>query len=745
MKSVVLLSTCLLLSACYAKPQQDPYIVTDYGLYAELSAAEHCEKSIDWSDKNTQDDSQCTQAFAALELQSYLRKITSPRIGVNSAQFKVFHPDKKIFRGNKIILANIKHLDAYRDYKLDEHIKGVSLKPQGFLIKSYKSDGNTNLLILGADRVGTLYGVYEFLESLGVRWYGLGEENEELPEQQAFVMPNINITQQPAFVTRGFWAKDDRGHTDFFNWMARNRINLWSYAQPERGALKKRGINFLTGGHQIQQRFIDPHSVYPYKHDLFEGHDHKHHDPYPQSSLYKGDINNDGVLSYSEAHPEWYGLINGKRNFDNRNKYGTNFCSSNDFAVKELTDNFIIDLIDGKWSQADMVNFWPRDVGQWCECDLCQALGTPTDRILKLQHQVRQGIDKARAEGRLNRDVILTAPAYLETRVPPSRALPKGFDYKHNIMTFFPIERCYAHALNDKSCTEINHHHFTDMNHWMSGEDRFYKGTLFLGEYYNISLLASLPMVFSKVMSEDLPFYYQAGIRHMHYMHAETINWGTMLLTNYQFSKMLWNPSVDVNALMFELYEKFYGEKSAQAMQSFYYHLELAMSSMKTIRWAGKSLSESYSLDDRLKKDKAELFTTQHLQYAATSSEENDGRDILQMVADIKQAREFLNKAKSLVDGNKYRLRIQEVEKRFAYGETIIDFYNHLLKMHIAHHAGEFKSAKLAFDKTALLVDKLKAMTDVIQVVGGTLKAGDGFTATFNKETFERYKKLYEE
>lgn len=756
MKSVVVLFSCLLLSACYNKPQTtqtETFIVTDYGLYDALSEAKYCEESIDWSDKNTLDDTQCTQAFAAQELQAYLRKITAPQSGFNVTKFNAFQPDKKILSGNKIIIANIRHIDAYRDYALHKHIKGITLKPQGYLIKSYKEAGNTHLLILGADRVGTLYGVYGYLESLGIRWYGLGDENEELPKAQDFVIREINLVDHPAFITRGFWAKDDRGHTDFFNWMARNRINLWSYAQPERAALKKRGINFLTGGHQIQQRFLDPQSVYPYKHILYkrhepkthelESHEHKAHDPYPHSSLYKGDANNDGVLSYYEAHPEWFGLINGRRSSDNRNKYGTNFCSSNKHAVKELTDNFINDLVEGKWSQADMVNFWPRDVGKWCECDQCQLLGSATDRLLKLQHQVRQGINKATVEGRLNRNVILTAPAYLETRDPPSRALPENFDYKNNIMTFFPIERCYAHALNDETCTNINHHHVTDMQSWLSGDDRFYKGTLFLGEYYNISLLASLPMIFTKVMSEDLPFYYQSGIRHMHYMHAETINWGTMLLTNYQFSKMLWNPEVDVNALMTELYERFYGANAAQLMQRFYQNLELAMSSMKTIRWAGKSLADSYSLDDRLKKDKVNLFTTQHLKYKATTSSENDGRDILQIVEDIKQARKHLDKAKMLVKDKKYLKRIQEVEKRFAYGEAIIHFYDHLIKIHIAHHASDHKLAKREFQKTALLVEKLKSMTDVIQVVGGTLKAGDGFTATFNKETFERYKNIY--
>ncbi len=717
---------CLLtLTACKPETVQ---LVVNIGAEPSLESAVDCENRVDWFDNQAADDTYCTLAFAATELTQHLQLITADGRWLETTSQPGTSPQPRI------LIASQDLPESYSGFAIPESLLQQKLEKQSYWIKSYQQDGYPQLVIMGGDRTGALYGVYALLEHLGVRWYGPGDTGRVLPELQTLELENIDIKHTPGFITRGFWARDDRGHADFFDWMARNRINLWSYGQPEKAALKKRGIGFLTGGHQIQQRFLNAHEAFPYQ---------LNEQPFPHSHEFAGDRNGDGVISYSEAHPEWYGIKNGQRDFDMSYKYGTNFCSSNPSAVRELSKNFIHDLIQGQWSKADMINFWMSDVGHWCECENCQALGTPTDRMLLLLHQVRGEMNSAQQQGYLQRDIILTAPAYLETRRAPQQSLPDNFDYQHNIMTFFPIERCYSHAFNDASCTDINHHHNQDLLSWMDGEHRYYKGTMFFGEYYNISLLASLPIIFTRVMSRDLPYYHQLGLRHMHYMHAETHNWGTMLLTNYLFAKMLWNPRLDVEASLGELYVRYYGGQVADDMQLFYKHLELALSSMKTIRWAGKSFSESYSLDDRLKKDKPDLFITPHLQYNATENKTNDGRDIVQMVNDIRLARSYLDKAREKSSGEPYEGRLESVEQRFAYGEAMVFFYDYLIQTHQAHHAGKLQQAKRAFRELRKYAEKLQTMTDIIKVVGGTLKAGDGMTATFNKETYERYLKLY--
>ncbi len=714
--------------ACSTLSHQASYeiaVVTDIGNYGRLEEAGVCENDIDWYDENLLDDLRCTQAFAAQELVHYLDQLYG-----HEAEVFYSSPGDAI---NARILISI-----------STDPQNQLLQPQGYQIQSSTHEGRTRINIHGADREGALYGAYGLLRHLGVHWYTPEPDGEVLPAAAPSLYGiTIDSVENPGFITRGFWARDDRGDEALFNWMARNRINLWSYAQPQRAALRKRGIRFLTGGHQIQQRFLPVDKAYPYQLQ----HHHVSSDfiiePYEASADFQGDVDGDGLISYREAHPEWFGMVDGERNFNQSFKYGTNFCTSNQDAVRELSKNFIRDLIDGDYSQADMINFWPLDVGKWCECDHCQAIGSPTDRMLLLLHQVRGAIDKVQKAGRLNRDIILTAPAYLETRSAPTRAMPAGFDYNRNIMTFFPIERCYAHAFNDEQCTDINHYHFNDMSDWLLKEDRHYEGTLFLGEYYNISLLASLPIIYTSVMRQDIPFYYRSGIRHMHYMHVEARNWGTMMLTNYLFASLLWNPRQNVDALLNQLYVEYYGELAEPLIREFYQALERAMSSMKTIRWAGRSLQQSYSLDERLKNNEKSLFLSPHLQYRSTQSEFNDGRDIEDMVRDIQQARQLLDQITSLELSHKVRSRLFWLEKRFTYGESMVHFYDALIRTHMAHHAGQYQRAQAAFYQCRLHAEKLKQMTDVIGVVVGTLKSGDGFTATFNTETYQRYYMLY--
>ena len=178
--------------------------------------------------------------------------------------------------------------------------------------------------------------------------------------------------------------------------------------------------------------------------------------PYPYDPARNG---GKGKRTYFQAHPEWFGMRNGKRIGDvgGWSKEGRNICTSNDEAVAELSKNFVQGLIDGVWRYADVVNFWMLDgSGKWCDCENCKALGSYSDRIMRLVYQVNKEVQKARKDGRLKRNVHLTTLAYSDTLAPPTRPLPMDFDYENCSVTFYPIQRCYVHAMNDPNCTEIN-------------------------------------------------------------------------------------------------------------------------------------------------------------------------------------------------------------------------------------------------------------------------------------------------
>ncbi len=83
------------------------------------------------------------------------------------------------------------------------------------------------------------------------------------------------VVESPDFDTRGFRVRQDRGNESFYLWMARNRVNFWSIAEPDRPLLHKLGIHLTYGGHEHFLRFMNPTDSYPYDHPLYSGDEDK--------------------------------------------------------------------------------------------------------------------------------------------------------------------------------------------------------------------------------------------------------------------------------------------------------------------------------------------------------------------------------------------------------------------------------------------------------------------------------------
>ena len=174
--------------------------------------------------------------------------------------------------------------------------------------------------------------------------------------------------------------------------------------------------------------------------------------------------------------------------------------------------NAIDDLATGHYREADIVNAWLLDGGRWCQCRRCRALGTPTDRNLRFVHRFSREVQKARAEGRIRRPIKLFFLAYADMAAPPSRALPADFDYETCIATFFPIARCYAHRFDDPRC-DVNAQYKQRLRGWTTSPDRYYRGRVCLGEYYNVSGFKSLPLCVMHIMQQRERRFLDCGQR----------------------------------------------------------------------------------------------------------------------------------------------------------------------------------------------------------------------------------------
>lgn len=596
-------------------------IFVNKGRFSSVAQAAHAETDIDWWDDTCEDAFRVTDCFAAWELAThlFLAHNMKPDEQVFEAPGETLQSSVTLWIGEPSPDSSIGR--AWELYRKEITTQWEELSDEGYVIRSFKLEASYHLVMAGKGKHSHLYAVYALLEKLGFRWFGLGLQGTHIPNPENMQFEELHMIESPKFKTRGTYSEHINDDNDeLIHWLGRNRINFASLDKISRPhALKKRGIQLCAGGHNILYRFLNPHVDYPYRHRLFEGNPNfTVPDPYPVSPDYQGDLNEDGVLSYCEAHPEWFGLVNGKRSFDvgegDREGYGDNFCTTNEFATSELCHNLVEDLIYGEWHQADYINFWMLDNGTWCSCERCNETGNYSYKLILLVHRLNEEITIARSQGRLKRNVNIIFPIYHETLPAPDRELPAHFDYEHCFPTYFPIERCYVHTIDDIACTETNQELMATFRGWTTAQGRNYKGELYMGEYYNVGSFAGCPVPFISIMSHDIPYYYHAGIRHFHYMHMTGERWGTLTLTNYQLYRMLWDPELDMDALLRDYFSLFYGSASA-IMRSFYERLEEAMRNAKYLKHYQYHLGTRHSLTGYLREGAEELFPLMHMKY----------------------------------------------------------------------------------------------------------------------------------
>jgi len=695
-------------------------IYVDSSPYSSAEEASEAESTIDWSQENSKEMIACTEGFAALELKNFLQSIFKE--SVNKQSFTIQTLTERI-KSKSIIIAN-KTNPHIQNIIESENLDDRLDMEESFVIISR----NDNIYIIGFDRIGCLYGVYHFLEMIGARWYAPGKYGNYLPEIDRFVFPTETILEKPKFITRGFWAWEDRGNKDFYLWMARNRLNFWTIAEPDHAFLRKIGIQLTAGGHLHFERFLNPHDEYPFNHTIFKGDEDKPDEPYRTNKReYEGDKDGDKVLTYFEAHPEWYGLIDGQRHTF-KGDFGTNICTSNNDVIAELCRKLTDDLAEGEWKNVNTLNFWPLDVGKWCECELCTQLGTPTDRLLIMIHQVRNSIAEGMTNGKLNRNVKVIFPIYYETLSPPTKPVPENFDYDNCIGTVFPIRRCYVHFLDDSLCTEYNTEIWQEFLGWVKSDPKYYNGQFFMGEYYNVSSIKSLPVIYSRIMIHDIPLYYHHGVRHCHYMHVYTELFGPKRINNYLFAKLLWNFDIDESQLFEEYFTNFYGDAGIK-MKELYSQLEYGWANIKQVK-------HKTPLVGRINSDKDPLFDLDHLQLKESHPSKNDGVDLEESVLALMECRNIMDQ---LLDQKWSKIiyqRLLEDDKNLQYGENTILFYFYVSQSFLAKRRGNTKDAQDFYKKSISYAKALESEKEIVQSSSSHANAKDGLDASLIKSAY---------
>jgi hypothetical protein len=676
-----------------AGKQLDPsyQIAVTLGTYATAVDAANSAPTVNWNGTEPARMSVATQAFAALELRHYLCKLTK----ANEQDAKVF-PIVALNRARDhkaIILSDLSQKPVRRAVsraagreKLASRLaanESFALVPNG-----------DSLLIIGADRVGVLYGVYSLLQRLGMRWYSPGDMGEVVHTSTDLRLPAQSTVEVPKYGTRGFLAWEDRGDRDFYLWMARNRLNLWTIAELHRALLRQLGIHLNAGLHWTFERYLNPDK-------------------------------------YMQAHPEWYGLLNGKRQ-GFKNGFGVNFCTSNKEALDELMRNMIADFSTGDWRDADMLELWPLDNGKWCECENCKRLGSPSDRMQALSLEVNKRLEDAQQKRLLHHPVEVVFNFYHETRFLPTKPFGPADEYKHIIASFPPIGRCFIHYLDDPDCTEYNTEYWANYLTW---EKRF-PGTFLIDEYYNISTTKSLPGVYRRIMAHEIPMYYRNGARHFRYMHTATRLQGPKRLTNYLMAQLLWNPEADSEQLFSEYLADFYGA-GAEDARRFYDRLEYAMSPVQ--QWKHyRGENGAQGLTRHISRNENELFDNEHLKLEEYHPAKNAGISLGESVSALKECRTIMDSLKSRNLPSEVKLRLAEDDRNLAYSENTVNLYYYLAQAITAARQQNLDEAKRFYRLTLPFAQGLRDETGILQTASSHANAKDGLDASLVEKAYEK-------
>jgi hypothetical protein len=452
------------------------------------------------------------EEFAANELQKYLEKISQAKIPVKK--------ETASSENTYSIFIGMTKMSEEAGVMPDEEGTGRD----GFEIRSLKK----GMVIRGRTDLGTLFGVYELLERyFGVRWFMPGEEY--IPVVRTLKTGRINLTYKPSFANR--WVGNGE-------WPLHQRMNAYVTA-----AGKPVGINWKWHFHTF-------------------------------ATLMSPD-------KYYSVHPEYFAMVNGDRKVTESRTHGNQLCTSNPEVIKEIARN-LIDTLD-KEPGIEIVTLSPNDGGGFCECDNCRALDEPgRDWFAKYSNRLAvfnkavSGIVKMKHPG-----VMIKVGAYAMYARPPLDPEYKPED--NQIIQLCHLYFCHNHPLGSNMCKAGETYEPKDeylpnqefekiLDQWLKLSKHVY-----IYEYYSVGGMAraNLPWPMIHTMRTDIPYYRSKGVEGFYTQQSDDLFF-RLGLNFYVAAKLCWNADLNVDALLNDYFEKFYGP-SASPMKDFYMAGEKSM------------------------------------------------------------------------------------------------------------------------------------------------------------------------
>ncbi len=437
-------------------------------------------------------DASSVQKRAGRELEKYLGKILGP--------------DKKYPR---IMLGNTLAAQAGIDLK--------DLGDEGFVICPRK-----DALYISAGTArgrGILYGIYEFLELQGCRFWT--EDEEDIPRRPALKMPEgKEIRQVPVF--------------PLFRWIISGTCSQkWIMT----GKLKLNGgsFGFVPEEEDGMAFYLAPHNS------------HTHFKFLP-------------AAQYGKTHPEFFALQkNGRRlASDSRGQ----LCLTNPEMIREYIAN-VRKYLKEKYREGMILVIVQSDNYAHCQCQRCletdRRFGAPSGTFMWFVNQIARDLAADYPE------LKMKMSAYQYTRTPPKGIRPA----ENVVLALSNIECDFSRKINDPASPE-NRKFLREEEHWSK-----IARTMFVNTYGTSFDAYMFPFPNFDAVADR----YRTARRHhakgasMLTAHANAFGeFGH--LRDYLTAKLLWDPEQDAWKIAEEFCLGYYGEKAGAVLLEYlrFYH-----------------------------------------------------------------------------------------------------------------------------------------------------------------------------
>ena len=460
-----------------------------------------------------------SERFAAEELSTHLGEMTGRKIAImdEPAYRGCLSDDNDRARG-KVIAVGVSGLTALYDISalgVEQYI--IDIKPEMAVIVGGRLEPVGGL---ARDR-GTLYGVYDFLEGLGVRWYRPEPWGWHIPKLDSVELQlGKGTSDPPAFFYRANlsgglmrWGKATPENTELaYLWSSRQRLNRDTRSNRYGGA-------------------------------VYYNYYHCYNSYVPASK-------------YLESNPEYFALVGGKRG---GGRSQPQLCLSN----RQLQELFVKKLIELARANPHFssLSLEPNDGtgSSMCECASCVAMDDPnhphtvTNRLMAFNNIVARKFAAAVPEMKLH------ALAYSAHTAPPTIV-----DYLESniIVMIAPINAWSDWTKELLDPTSVwNSKLVNAIKEWSK-----LRSNVWVYEYWaGYNWLGPIPM--EKMVAEKIRSYRDLGVQGIY--NETHPSWGPQGLLMYVTAKLQWDPDIDIDAELAVYYRNYYGP-AAGPMQSYH-------------------------------------------------------------------------------------------------------------------------------------------------------------------------------